>query len=70
MHSAGCSLGERKPFVLGEGGMPYGRQIAKEEHRQDRRFEVSEGEASREENEGCFEEQRIGVLSTELREPG
>ncbi len=40
--------------------MPYGRQITEEEQRQNRCVQVSEREASRQENQGRFEEQRIG----------
>jgi hypothetical protein len=54
--------------------MPYGRQIAKEEQRQDRCVQVSEGEARRQEVEGFFQEQRIAVIavtsSSRAVEPG
>jgi len=36
--------------------MPYGRQITEEGERENRRLEVSEGEARRQEGEVLFEE--------------
>lgn len=56
--------------------MPYGRQIAEEEQHQDRRYQVSEREARREEDESFFEEQRLiiqemrGDLARNFVEPG
>jgi hypothetical protein len=50
--------------------MPYGRQIAEKEQQQDRCVQIPEGEASRQEVEGFFQEQRIGGHCRNFVEPG
>ena len=50
------SLGDTEAVRASEGGMPYGRQIAEEEQRQDRGGQVSEGKARRQEGESKYQE--------------